>query len=340
MNKQTPPPWPLKLLRFFLRDEFLEEIEGDLEEEFEDNSEKYSIKKARRIYSREVIKLIRPNLLRNFSGNQKLNYIGMLQHNLILTFRNYMRYKSAFLINLIGLASGLACTLLIYLWVNSELGIDKFHEKSDQLYQIVANNEGSDGISTNHATPALLPRTLAAEFPEVEYASIQTWTSPFTLSFEQTNIKAIGQYADEDYFNIFSYELLQGDKNEVLKDKSSVVLSDELATNLFGSTTDVVGKTLEFMHSKTFQVSGIFKKTALSSHQFDFIMTFSELEESNPWIMGWRNNGPSSFVILAEGTNIDDFNTKIKDVVRANNGEQHVTPCAALYADLYLNGKF
>lgn len=341
MSRPQPPRLAQRLLRFFLKDGFVEEIEGDLAEIYQENREVHSSQKARRLYTREVIKLIRPVLIKNMSGNKQLNYIGMLQHNLILTFRNYMRYKSAFLINLIGLASGLACTLLIYLWVNSELQVNQFHQNSDRLYQIVANNEGSNGINTNYATPALLPETLASQFPEVAYATTESWTAPYTLSYEQTNIKAIGQYAGEDYFNVFSYELLQGDKNEVLKDKTSIVISDELATNLFGSATDAVGKTLEFMHSKTFQVSGIFKKlTASSTHQFDFIMSFSELKETNPWILGWANNAPSSFVVLAKGTNIDDFNSKIKDVIKVNNGQQHSTPYATLYSDLYLYGQF
>ncbi len=341
MNNQNTPRWSTNLLHFLLRDEYLEEIEGDLVEIYKENLENNSVKKARRLYNREVIKLIRPNLLKRISGSQKLNYIGMFQHNLILTFRSYMRYKSAFLINLIGLASGLACTLLIYLWVQSELQVNQFHDKSERLYRVVANYDDASGISTNYATPALLPRTLAADFPEVEYATTESWTGAYTVSHEQTNINAIGQYAGEDYFNVFSYELLQGDKNEVLKDKSSIVISDELALKLFGTTVDVVGKTVDYMHFKSFKVSGIFKSPpASSSRTFDFIMTFEEFKESRSWIMNWKNNGPSTFVVLAEGTDVATFNSKIKDVVRANNGEPNMTPYATLYSDLYLKGKF
>lgn len=340
-NDIQPPRWSLRLLKSFLKKDYLEEIEGDMEEVFEENLENHSVKKARRMYNREVIKLLRPNLLRRLSGNHQLNYIGMLQHNLLITLRSYMRYKSAFLINLTGLSTGLACTLLIYLWVNSELQVDQFHENNDRLYQVVSNNEGTIGISTNYATPALLPQTLALQFPEVEYATTQSWTAPYTLSFEQKNIKASGQYGGEDYFNVFSYELLQGDKSSVLKNKSDIVISDELAENLFGSTTDAVGKSIEFMHTKTFQVSGVFKKPqGSSSHQFDFIMSFSELKEVNPWILGWRNNAPSTFVVLNQGVDVDEFNLKIKDIIKANNGEQHATPFATLYADLYLYGNF
>ncbi len=319
----------------------MEEIEGDLEEIYDDNLNQYSIKKARKLYNREVIKLLRPILIRKMSGNKQLNYIGMFQHNILVAFRSYMRYKSAFLINLIGLSTGLTCTLLVFLWVNSEFQVDQFHENSDRIYQVVANNETSNGISTNFATPALLPQTLAEQFPEVEYATTQSWTAEYTLSFKETNIKAIGQYAGADYFKIFSYELLQGDKNQVLKDKNAVVISDNLAIKLFGSTTDIVGKTVDFMHLKSFQVSGVFKSPpSTSSHQFDFIMTFEEFKESRSWILDWKNNAPSSFVMLAKGIDLEAFNVKIKDVIRANNGEPNITPYATRYSDLYLRGKF
>jgi ABC-type antimicrobial peptide transport system permease subunit len=340
-NRPAPPGWTLRLLRFFLRNEFLEEIEGDLAEIFEENLEQYSIRKTKRLYNKEVMKLIRPALVRKLSGNQKLNYYGMLQHNFTLTFRSYMRYKSAFLINLIGLSTGLACTLLIYLWVNSEFQMNKFHEKGDRLYEILVNNSTSTGIQTDRSTPALLPQKLAETMPEVEYATTESWLSEYTLSHNETNIKAVGQYAGEDYFHIFSYELLQGDKDNVLQDKSAVVISDELAIKLFGTTTDVVGKTIDFMHLKQFQVSGIFKSPpASSTHQFDFIMTFGEFKESRSWILDWKNVAPSTFVVLREGTDLDEFNAKIENIIRDNNGEPNMTPFAMRFRDLYLNGKF
>lgn len=336
----NPPKWSLRLLRYFLRREFLEEIEGDMEEVFAEDLELRSIAKARRNYNKEVIKLIRPALVKKWGLAQKLN-TGMLQHNLILTLRSYMRYKSAFLINLLGLSTGLACTLLIYLWVNSEFEVNRFHEKGDRLYQVLANYDNSNGISTNQATPALLPQTLAETMPEVEFATTQSWLTAYTLSNEDINIKAVGQYAGEDYFNVFSYDLIQGDKNEVLKDKLAVVISEELAVKLFGTTTDVVGKMVDFMHFKQFQVSGIFKSPPSSStHQFDFIMTFGEFKESRSWVLNWKNNAPSTFVVLKEGADLAAFNTKIENVIKEHDGEPNATPFAVLYSDLYLNGKF
>ncbi|MBO3697517.1 ABC transporter permease [Fabibacter sp. E12] len=265
----------------------------------------------------------------------------MIQHNLRVAFRSYMRYKNTFLINLVGLASGLACTLLIYLWVQSELQVNQFHENGDRLYQVLANNSTSNGIRTDRATPGGLAEALAEELPEVELAVTETWTNTYTIAHGETNLKAVGQYVGKDYFKVFSYELLQGDKDEVLSEQRNILISDKLALRLFGTTSDVVGKIINFQQFRDYQVSGVFKSPPSSStHQFDFIMTYEEFKELNSWVLNWKNNGPSTFVILSEGTDLEAFNLKIKDFIRSHNGEPNITPLATRYNDLYLHGKF
>src|SRR3712207_5009120 len=146
----------------------------------------------------------------------------MLQHTLLLAYRSFLRFKSTFLINLIGLSTGLACSLLIYLWVNDELQIDRFHEKDSQLFQAMLNHHNSNGIETAHATPTLLAEALTDEMPEIEYAVATTsgiQMPLFRLTVENKNFKAAGQFAGENYFKMFSYDLVQGDKNKVLSDK-------------------------------------------------------------------------------------------------------------------------
>ena len=121
MNK-TPPKYLLKFFRWFCHPELVEDIEGDLWERFDRNPSKWR-------FAWEIIKLLRPSLIKTASG-RKLNYYGMFKHNLLITIRGFLRYKSSFLINLLGLSTGLACTLLIYLWVNDEMQVDKFHENN------------------------------------------------------------------------------------------------------------------------------------------------------------------------------------------------------------------
>ncbi|MCK6617953.1 MAG: ABC transporter permease, partial [Cyclobacteriaceae bacterium] len=158
----------------------------------------------------------------------------MIRHHLTLLYRNFLRSKGYFIINLSGLTAGLACTLLIYLWVHDELRIDKFHLKEDRLFQVMEHQQYADHIMTTTSTPGLLAETLKEEMPEVEYAATLTWVNTYTLSVGETNIKADGLHVGPDFFNIFSYPLVDGNPDDVLKDKYAIVITPELAIRLFG----------------------------------------------------------------------------------------------------------
>ena len=268
----------------------------------------------------------------------------MFQHSLLLIYRNFLRFKSSFFINLLGLSTGLACTLLIYLWVRDEWNVDKFHEKDSQLYQVMESQQHAESIRVTNSTPGLLAETLAEEMPEVEYAATVTpsyWFEKFTLSVGDNAIKATGQYAGQDFFNIFSYDLIQGDESQVLADKSAIVLSEELALNLFKTTENIIGKTVVFQHEKQFLVSGIFKGTPpTSSDQFDFALSFEVWKEQVPGIANWDNSGPNTFVVLKKGTRIDQFNSKIANLIQTKSKDIHRTLFLTPYSDNYLYGNY
>ena len=95
----------------------------------------------------------------------------MLKHNLLIIFRNFKRSKSTFFINLIGLSTGIACALFIYMWVHDEINVDKFNVNDSRLYQVMANFKSPEGISTEKITPVIMASELEKEFPEVEYAT-------------------------------------------------------------------------------------------------------------------------------------------------------------------------
>ena len=268
----------------------------------------------------------------------------MIRHNLLLTFRNFQRYKSTFLINLIGLSSGLACALLIYLWVNDELNVDKFHEKDSQLYQIIEHREQSGEISTSKFTSGLTAAALAEDMPEVAYATTVYSEETNLLSVEgDENIEAKGQFVGVDFFRMFSYELIQGDPVQVLQDESSVVISESLAKRLFGTTENVVGKVVERKFDKQYQVSGVFKDVpSNSTAQFDFVLSFEGYQKENEWATVWRTAWPFTYVLLKPGTDAALFNDKISDLVKVKtNGEiTHRTLFAQPYSEAYLHGNY
>lgn len=271
----------------------------------------------------------------------------MLRHNLIIIYRGLRRFKRTFIINLVGLSTGLACALLIYLWVSDELSVDKFHDKDPRLYQVMLNVQ-EDEVWTTDATTGLLAVELAEEMTEIEFAAAvapPNWRGfdRFILSVGEQNIKATGEYAGKDYFNIFSYGLIQGDAGQVLTDKNSIVISDELAMKVFGTTQGVVGKAIELNHEREYLVTGILAKTpAVSSVQFDFVLPFDSYLDVAPWYKSWDNFGPQTYLVLREGTDLDAFNAKIKHFFRTkHNGDENSPQLfATRYSDKYLHGNF
>jgi putative ABC transport system permease protein len=265
----------------------------------------------------------------------------MLKHNLLLLYRNFIRAKSYFLINLIGLSTGLACTLLIYLWVRDEFRMNQFHAKDAQLFEVMEHQQYADEIMTTTSTPGILAESLKEEFPEVQYAVTTTWINKYTLSIKDHNVKAEGYHVGKDFFQVFSFLLLQGDPSQVLQDKLGMVISRDLAKKLFGSEENVIGKMVEFQHEKTFQVTGVFEGTPPnSSLQFDFVMSFEEFKDNNKWVLEWGNNGPSTFVVLKEGTDAKGFEAKIKDYIKTKEKDSHVTLFLQPYSARYLYGSF
>lgn len=264
----------------------------------------------------------------------------MLNHYLLLIYRNFLRSKGYFLINLTGLTTGLTCTLLIFLWVRDEYRMNKFHANDARLFEIMEHQQYADEIMTTTSTPGILAETLKQEMPEIEYSATTTWVNPFTLSVGDHNVKADGYHVGEDYFDIFSYKLVQGQASQVLKDKYSIVISRELAKKLFGTDENVVGKTAELQHDKSFHVTGVFEKNKYSSLQFDFVLSFEFYKDDNEWVKEWGNNGPSSFVVLREGSDPEAFSKKIKDYLKGKDKESTTTLFIQKYSDRYLNGRF
>ncbi|WP_136468261.1 ABC transporter permease [Flagellimonas onchidii] len=270
----------------------------------------------------------------------------MLKHNIILFFRNIKRSKSSFLINMIGLSTGMACTLLISLWVLDELGVDKFHENHERIYQVIEHLNFSDGVQTMIETFGPMAELLTEEFPEVEFAAEAippSWFGKHNLSIDEKSIKAVGQIVGKDYFNIFSYGVIHGDKNKLLEDPNSIVISKELALSLFGTTENVVGQTISYEQDKLFTVSGIYEGTPSNSTvQFDFALSSHAYKDAPPWnsLHSWNGSGPQVYVQLKEGADIGALNTKVDKLRKSTNPKSIRTAVLVPYSEHYLHGTY
>jgi len=342
-----PPSWPLRLLRFFVKKNYLEEIEGDMEEIFVENLEIHSTKKSRRLYNLEVFKLMKPALIKHLGGTQKLNYIGMLQHNLLITLRGFKRHKTTFIINLIGLSTGLAAALLIFLWVEDERTVDTFHEKDNQLYWIMANFSINDDVRTWDYTSGRLAQSLLEDFPEVDDA-VRVGNGFFrprgVLSFDENNFEANGLFASTNFFEVMSYDMIIGNPKEVIQNKGAVVISEALALSMFGSIEKAVGNTIareNRLFDKELIVSGVFKAPPTNaSKQFNVVLNYQNLIDADQWAGHWNGGYAQTYVVLKEGTDINEFNQKIAKYIEVKTDSDRFTLFAQQYSKTYLYNEF
>ncbi|WPU95556.1 ABC transporter permease [Mucilaginibacter sabulilitoris] len=268
----------------------------------------------------------------------------MIKNYLKIAFRNLKKDKQFTLLNVLGLSAGLACTLMIYLWVHDELSYDKVFEDDSRIYQVMEHRKTGGTITLSDESSGLMGDVLKVQVPDIEYAAAVApadWWQKFTLSAGNRNFKATGQYAGKDYFNIFSFKLIDGEKGRVLNDKNSIVISDELARKLFGTANHVIGKDIRFQHDKDFFVSGVFEKTpSHSSQQFDFVLSFEYLADVQGWVKTWGNTGPHTFVKLKKEADADLVNKKIANIIRANSGDTTRSAYAMRFSDNYLKNTF
>jgi putative ABC transport system permease protein len=274
-----------------------------------------------------------------------INPKAMIKNYLKIAFRNLKKDKQFTFLNMMGLSAGLACTLLIYLWVHDELSYDKFFEHDSQVYQVMETRIGGGSQSLTDESSGLVSDLLKVQAPEdVEYAAAVApadWWQKFTLTVGDKNIKATGQYVGKDYFNIFSFKMLKGERVKVLAAKNDIVISDELAKKLFNTVDNAIGKSIRFQHDKEFAVSGVFEKLPVhSSQQFDFVLSFDYLADVQGWVKTWSNGGPHNFVMLKTGVDVAAFNKKITNLVTKNSGDTTRRAFAMRFSENYLRNTF
>jgi len=347
MKKQhlLPPQFLLNLFRWFCKPEYHDDIEGDLLELFAKRTREHSLRQAKWRMLFDVLLLFRPGIVRPlFSHKHLFIHPAMFKHNLLITYRSFLRHKSTFLINLIGLSTGLACVLLIYLWVQDELSVDKFHNKNDTLYQVLCNQHLPEGIQTWENTPSLLAKAMEAEMPEVK-ASVSVILRGGLLSVGDTYVPVTRWFTSESFFEVMNYKLIQGDSEQVLQNPYNIALSQSLATKLFQSPQDAVGNTIQFDNDEfeePFLVSAVFEDPpANATDQFDAVINNTLLIGNDPDTQNWSDGYARTFLVLANNTNIKQFDHKIATYLHAksiwwNSSELFVQK----YSEKYLNGRY
>jgi putative ABC transport system permease protein len=267
----------------------------------------------------------------------------MLTNYVKIALRGFAKHKLTFFINLFGLTLGLWAAILIGLWVDSELKVNREIADLDRIYRVLEHQRYGADIFTTTSTPGVLAESMKETLSEVEYASTYTWNQTQLFLQGDKRIRLDGIYAMPDLLKIYQYESVQGDPNRMLTGNNHVVLTEKGAISLFGKT-DVVGEDVEIRQgtdSKNFIVQGVLKDLPKSSSlQFDYILPYSLFFAENEWLSEWGNNGPSTVLKLRQGTDGEAFSKGIAKYIAERNENSNVELFAYPLGDLYLYGQW
>jgi putative ABC transport system permease protein len=270
----------------------------------------------------------------------------MIKNYFKTTFRSLIKNKMQSSINIAGLSVGLACSLLIFLWVQNELSIDAFHAKGDRLYKVYEREYYQDHIDGNYDTPGTLAEELKKKIPEVEDAvMLEEGNESTTLRVGDKLLKANGSGASAGFFNLFSYPLLQGTANSALSSVTGIAISKKLAGNLFGSPENAMGKIIRYNNIKDYKVTAVFADMpASSSRKFDYLISWEALQQEQPWTASWGNSGPLTYVLLKPNANAAAVAKKLTNFrnfyTKDSSAAYHVELGLQRYDEGYLHNHF
>jgi putative ABC transport system permease protein len=265
----------------------------------------------------------------------------MLRNFFTVAYRNIIRSKGFSVINISGLAIGMASALLILLWIQNEMSYDSSYANSDRLYQSWNRDRGNDGINCWNVTPKPLAPTLKQQYPEIEKATRVNWNQAILMEVGEKKINITGTMVDPDFLTMFGFPLIKGDINTALNDPTSIVITRKLSNKLFGND-DVTGKIIRLDNKYNFRVSAIMKDLPNNTaFDFEFLLPWSYMHTLGGDDTSWGNNSTHNFVMLKKNTNIAALNKKIANIIKSH-GERDWTTESFLYpvSKLHLYGEF
>ncbi|MDP9077876.1 MAG: ABC transporter permease [Bacteroidota bacterium] len=238
----------------------------------------------------------------------------MIKNYFKIAWRNLVKSKTHTFINIGGLSVGLACSLLILLWVQDERSVDGFHANGPQLYQVYERNIQQGVTDASYVTQGLLADELKRKVPEVQFASGLEQNHPRTFEVDNKVLKMDGTYAGADFLKMFSYQLLKGTPGSALNAANSLAISRKMAEAFFGSVDNAMGKAIRYENKDNLVVTAIFKNLpANSSQQFDFLKSWKAFVAENTWANSWNSSSPSTYIQLRPGADPKKVAAKIKD---------------------------
>ncbi len=323
-QKISPPQWAERLLSWYCRPDLLEDLQGDLNEYFERNVKAKGARRARLIYIFDVLKFFRLYTVRKPEFlNLLINWI-MIRSYIKTSGRSIVRNKLFSAINIIGLSVSMSVGLLVISVISDLTSYDDFHKNIERIYRVnttyqFLNERPVDLASTSVRAGKKINETLSG----IDGVTLLRNNFSGDAQTEDKIIPVSGIWADESFFKVFTFPLLQGDPTTALKEPYSIVLTIKTAEKAFG-TSDVLGKTLKF-DTTNYIVTGVMKDIPKLSHmQFDLLTSFSSAEirigKEDANFLAWDNIWSNYvYVLFSENTDAKAWQANLEKLSAAEN---------------------
>lgn len=336
-----PPRWADRLLEWFCAPHLLENVQGDLHEEFQYQIEHIGLQKARWQYVIEVLGFIKPFAIKrkpkeHSSSSFASFHPTMIRNYFNIAIRNLAKNRLYAGLNIFGLTIGTICCLYILLYVQDERSYDKHHAAADRLYRLTTELDFADTKDPNRmstCSPPIIP-AMQAEFPELESSSRLVDVAPFGVDRylfkvgDKVFYENKGYVVDSTFFSTFDYHFLAGNPQKALNAPGSIVISEELAIKLF-NTSDALNKTLKLTgqtEEESYKVTGVFNASLGKSHIMpSFFVPMNSrgigeyVRSDNTWS---GNNFLYGYLKLRQGADVAVLESKLAAFVERNGGDQ------------------
>ena len=247
----------------------------------------------------------------------------MLHNYFKIAIRSLIKNSAYSFINIGGLAIGIASSILILLWVVDEYSYDTFHKNYESIYRLYQNQQWAQGIGTGNSMPFPMKEAVKNKSSQVKYVVMTNWGEGNMLLVGDKRLNKLGLSASEDFFNMFSFNMVKGDPGTALSDPNSIVITESTAKSFFDDE-DPINQLIKIDNGEEMKVTGVIKDVPKQSFfRFDYVLPFAYYEATQGWVRrskdNWDNNSFQMYVQLQPGAEEADVNNSIKNIIKDNN---------------------
>ncbi len=256
----------------------------------------------------------------------------MLQNYFKIAIRSLLKNSVYSFINITGLSIGIACSVLILLWVSDEYSYDRFHTNYNSIYKLYQSQQWAQGIGTGNSMPFPLKETIKDKSSQIKHVVMTNWGEGNMLQVGEKRLNKLGISTSEDFFTMFSFDMIKGDPKTALSDPSSIVITESTAKAFFDDE-DPINQLIKVDNGPELKVTGVIKDVPKQSFfNFEYVLPFTYYEATQSWVRhskdNWNNNSFQMYVQLQPNATEAEVNSSIKDIIKDNNPK---APTAKLF---------